>query len=337
MPITDRGSLIAHLQGAVELEHATIPAYLSALYSIQDGSNRAAAQVIQSVVMEEMLHMTLVANVLNAVGGHPAIDRHGFVPSYPTFLPHSDDAFRVHLRPFSPEAIDTFLRIERPAPAGAPPLADGYATIGQFYEAIEEALVRLAGSMGETELFNGPRARQVRPEHWYYGGGGEVIVVHNLATARQALEEVKEQGEGIDHTIFDGDSQFGEPEELAHYFRFNEIRAGRRYQATDTPRTGPTGPELLVDWTAVWPMGVDPKAADYAGQPEVHALMVEANRTYTRLLRVLHRAMNGHPDLLLEAVPAMYELRYQVQALMKIPSGRGDGTTVGFGFEYQPS
>jgi hypothetical protein len=31
--------------------------------------------------------MTIACNVLNAVGGHPAIDRDGFVPTYPMELP----------------------------------------------------------------------------------------------------------------------------------------------------------------------------------------------------------------------------------------------------------
>lgn len=335
MPITNRSSLQGHLQTAMELEHATIPAYLSALYSIPDGSNVEAAQVIQSVVMEEMLHLTLAANVLNAVGGRPAVDGPKFVPEYPTFLPHSDDGFEISLRPFSPEAIDTFLRIERPAPAGAPPQADYYSTIGQFYDAIEQALVELSGSMGEQHLFIGDPARQVRTEHWYYGAGGGVIQVTDLASARRALEEVKEQGEGIDHTIFDGDRQFGQTDELAHYFRFNEIRTGRRYRPTDTPKSGPTGPEMPVNWSSTFPMRPNPKARDYVGQPEIHAKLMECNRSYTRLLRILHRAFNGEPDLLLTAVPAMYEVKYQVQALMKIPSGH-DGTTVGFGFEYSP-
>lgn len=334
MPITDRLSLQEHLQTAVELEHATIPTYLAALYSLHEGKNTAVAQVIQSVVMEEMLHMTLVANVLNAVKGEVKVDHKAFVPAYPTYLPHSADTFLVELLPFTPQAVDTFLAIERPAPAGAPPEADRYHTIGQFYEAIEAALTDLAGSMGEKELFNGDPARQVRPEHWYYGGGGEVVVVTDLASAKRALEEVKEQGEGIDHTIFDGDTQFGQVDELAHYFRFNEIRCGRRYRETDTPSSGPTGDEMVVDWQAVYPMTPNPKAADFAGQPEVHALMVGANRIYNRLLQVLHQGFSGRPELLLQAVPVMYELKYAVQALMKIPTGRGDGRTVGFGFEY---
>jgi hypothetical protein len=334
MPITDRKSLHRHLQTALELEHATIPAYLSALYSIPDGRNAEAAQVIQSVVMEEMLHLTLAANVLNAVGGRPAIDQPAFVPEYPTYLPHSDKAFLISLLPFSPEAIDTFLKIERPEPAGANPMADGYRTIGQFYDAIEVALRELSVAIGEQQLFNGDPAKQVRTEHWYYGAGGGVIEVTNLASALRALEEIKEQGEGVDHTIFDGDTQFGQTDELAHYFRFNEIRAGRKYRASDTPRSGPTGNELPVSWNAAYPMRPNPKAREYAGLPEIQAKLVEANRSYTALLRILHQAFNGQPDLLLRAVPAMYQLKYQVQALMKIPSGH-DGTTVGFGFEYE--
>jgi len=42
------GDLRTHLQGAMVLEHATIPTYLTALFSIRDGHNEEAAQVIRS-------------------------------------------------------------------------------------------------------------------------------------------------------------------------------------------------------------------------------------------------------------------------------------------------
>ncbi|MBI4473414.1 MAG: hypothetical protein HY646_12155, partial [Acidobacteria bacterium] len=64
-------SLRRHLQIAIELEAATIPPYLCALYSTPDGQNRHASGIIRSVVVEEMLHIALAANVLNAIGGHP--------------------------------------------------------------------------------------------------------------------------------------------------------------------------------------------------------------------------------------------------------------------------
>ena len=64
-------SLRSHLQTALEVELSTVPPYLCALYSIKPGANPESSRLIRSVVMEEMLHMTLVANLLNAVGGKP--------------------------------------------------------------------------------------------------------------------------------------------------------------------------------------------------------------------------------------------------------------------------
>src|ERR1700759_1622945 len=75
------------LQNAIELEHATIPPYLYALYSIRQDTNAEIAALIKSVVVQEMLHMAIDCNVLNAIGGHPRIDDPRFVPKYPGHLP----------------------------------------------------------------------------------------------------------------------------------------------------------------------------------------------------------------------------------------------------------
>ncbi len=55
--------------------------------------------------------MTLAANLLNAVGGTPAIDRDGFTPRYPSYLPHGAEAFEVPLAPFSPATRPTALSV----------------------------------------------------------------------------------------------------------------------------------------------------------------------------------------------------------------------------------
>ncbi len=94
---------------------------ICALYSIKDCSNPEAAEIIKSVVVEEMLHLILAANVLNAIGGSPQLNNSQFIPKYPTLLPHSDDAFRANLEKLSKHSIETFLSIERPAKATAPP------------------------------------------------------------------------------------------------------------------------------------------------------------------------------------------------------------------------
>ena len=64
MPIATLDDLREHLQWALELEHATLPPYLCALYSIKPGTNTEASHAIASVCYEEMLHMTLAANLL---------------------------------------------------------------------------------------------------------------------------------------------------------------------------------------------------------------------------------------------------------------------------------
>src|SRR6187401_1377068 len=87
MTITNLENLRTHLQWAIEIEHSIIPPYLCALYSIKPGTNREAVEAITSVFIEEMLHMTLAANVLNAVGGAPRLDAADFLPRYPMNLP----------------------------------------------------------------------------------------------------------------------------------------------------------------------------------------------------------------------------------------------------------
>jgi hypothetical protein len=336
-PISTPDSLKEHLQTALMIEHSTIPPYLCALYSIPNGANVAASTLIRSVVMEEMLHMVLAANLLNAIDGKPKVKDPAFIPTYPTYLPHSDKQFVVQLLPFGTDAIETFLKIEMPAPLGAPPQSGDFRTIAQFYAAIRQGFEYLCAQPGgEKKLFVGSASKQIDGSSWYYGGGGVPFAVHDLATALAAIDEITEQGEGYDHTLYDGDNRFGQVDELAHFFRFNEIRAGRRYQATDTPNGYPTGAALVVDWSARFPMAPNPKASEYADRPEIHQLMVEFNQTYTKLLGALDTAFNGTPAELLKAVPLMYDLRYRAQTLMAIPSGRGDGTTVGPSFEFTP-
>ena len=64
-----------------------------------------------------MLHLTLAANILNAIGGTTRPDRPGLRATYPAYLPDGEDDFQVDIQPFSKQAIETFLKIERPAEA----------------------------------------------------------------------------------------------------------------------------------------------------------------------------------------------------------------------------
>lgn len=327
-------SLQEHLQWAIELEHFTIPPYLCALYSLAPDHNADVAEVVASVVIEEMLHLTLAANLLNAVGGRPQIDTPRMLLPYPRPLPHSDGSFEVPLARFGPESLDVFLEIERPAAPGAPPEGDRYESIGQFYDAIRRGLVELCEHLGEVQVFCGDPARQVTDAD-IYTGGGRIVSVTGLVTALAALEEIVDQGEGAQLEVWDGDVDVLHPEreEVAHYFRFQELKLGHRYQRGDTPQSGPTGETIAVDWDAVLPMRANPCSSDYAPGSPIRTAQDHFNRTYCALLRQLDQAFNGSPEMLMPAIGVMYDLKDQAQALMQMPTGDGR-TTAGPTFEY---
>jgi rubrerythrin len=102
------------LQTAILIEHSTIPPYLTALYSIKDGTNALASQIIRSVAVEEMLHLIMVCNVLNAIDIQPSVNQKENYPTYPMKLPMNVD-FYVGLETFSSNSIATFIAIESPS------------------------------------------------------------------------------------------------------------------------------------------------------------------------------------------------------------------------------
>jgi Ferritin-like len=319
-----------HFQTAVELEHSTIPPYLCALYSMDADKNVFAYQAIQGVVMEEMLHMIQAANILTAIGGAPELYNPKFIPEYPTYLPHSDKAFLVPLQKFSPETVqDVFLKIEMPKAKAAPPQPNHYNTIGQFYLALKQALIRLG-----PKIFTGNPAWQVTSND-YYGGGGKLLGVYGLDHAVEGIDEIIGQGEGIDGTIEDPDRVlFGEGIEYAHYFRFNEVLLSRRYKAGDHADKPPTGAPVEVDWNSSLNMKPNPKLKDYPVGSPLWTMTMECNRTYMRILHTIQVACTGAPQQLRQAIPLMYELKYQVQALMNVPLDDGSGQHAGPSFEY---
>lgn len=338
MAIATLERLREHLQWAIELEHCTLPPYLCALYSIKPGHNDESVANIASVFLEEMLHMTLAANVLNAVGGQPVLDKPDFTPRYPAYLPHSARGFLVPLARFAPATVDTFMRIEKPEGPDAPAEDDRFDTIGQFYRALEDALRGLCATVGESAVFCGDPRRQVTPAMLDYPGSGRIVPVYDLASALAAIDEIEDQGEGLRHDqVWDGDRDMFHPDrdEVAHYFRFVEIKEGRLFQRGDTPKSGPTGPSLDVRWGEVHPMRDNPRLDDVPPGSPIRAHMDRFNRVYCDMLRGLHVAFNGAPTTIASTMGAMHEVRTLAQALMQMPLG--DGTTAGPSFDYVPA
>lgn len=339
-PITTREALIEHLSWAQSLELSTVPPYLTAMYSLQDATSDAY-QLVKGVVIEEMLHLTLVCNLMVAVGGEPTFDK-ATVPEYPTYIPHhaAGGPF-ISLQALSVDvARNTFCAIEAPANQKVPPAeGDDYQTIGQFYQAILEGFEYLDGKLGAA-LYVDHGEKQLHQEQYFGGGGGRVFVVRDLASARRAIEEIVQQGEG--HSPW---GRTGGSEPYGGRFHY-----GIRPDGTYGPILGPGSEQShyqrfveLVDGTApigaTWPMQTNIRA-DQIGDKATRALAETFDRVWTLLLRYIGRSFTGPAGRALffrGAVPLMHGVMpAMARALMQTPLDprTGDlGPNAGPGFQ----
>jgi hypothetical protein len=320
-------SVCSALQSAIELEHATIPLYLYALYSLNPVLNLEIANIIQSVVVEEMLHMTLSSNVLNALGGSPQIDKPDFIPAYPGPLPGGVQSdLTVNLAPFSMDQLATFLQIESPEdPLNFPGALkdDDTITIGEFYTAISDALAVLGDG-----VFVKPPRNQVGPDLMY-----ESIVVSNVETAQQAINTIVQQGEGT--TTSPGEGVGGG---YAHYYRFMQIQEAHLLVPVPgaTPPYAYTGTPVPFDSAGVYAVPTNPALTPYPAGSQQAFANDNFNYTYTSLLSVLHSLFNGeaNQDQFNNAIGLMMSLKSQAKAMMSgIPNPE---LLVGPTFTYQP-
>jgi hypothetical protein len=339
LDVGDKAAVLTALQQAIELEHATIPVYLYALYSIVPGKNSTVAAILRSVVVEEMLHLVLAANVLNALGGSPVLDAADFIPSYPGPLPGAVDAgVAVRLAPCSIELVrDVFMPIEEPehtqeyatgvAPRSKPPL-----TIGRFYRAIEARIADL----GDGVFTRGPR-HQLGPDLV-----DQSVVVTDVASARRAIDIIVDQGEGTANAPLEvvGNG-------YAHYYRFAQIAKGG--QLVPNPRAGAdtppadryvydtTGHPVAFDPAGIFALPANPKvrntvAPTYPMGSTGRAANDAFNATYTSLLKALHATVNGRPERLGGAIGMMHTLRQQ--AVDMASGAHTAGQSIGPSFEF---
>jgi len=219
--IEHREALIYMLCEAAELEHGIMCQYLFAAFSLKQSTAEGLTEAeleavtrwrkqISHVATQEMLHLTLVHNIMSAIGGAPHLGR----TSLPTQANHYPAGVQLALLPFGERALQHFMFLERPegmaiddAPGLAavgraePVMAEGdivprlqdFATVGHLYRSIETGLAGLAEKLGEQWLFIGPPRAQATSANFHWP---ELIPVTDLASACRALGEILEQGEG---------------------------------------------------------------------------------------------------------------------------------------------
>jgi hypothetical protein len=322
--------LTKYLKAAVKLEHSTIPPYLTAMFSLKPGVNHGIAALIRSIVVEEMLHMTIAGNILIAIGGAPEINTKEFVPQYPGPLPMSIGDLTVGIEAFSiPLVKNVFMKIEEPEDplhVRPPSLLEAaaepkFATIGQFYDAINAQIQKL----GPDIFVKKTAPPQVVHSHWF--PRSKMFPITGPESAARGIEIIKTEGEGTSTSPFQSG---GDP---AHYYKFGEILNGRRIVKTDTGFAY-NGEAILFDPAGVWPLKANCRIADFPLGSQARTRIDRFAYSYATLLNALHWTFNGQPERLGAAIGMMYDLRVFAVALMQTDAGGNGGLTVGPSYEY---
>jgi hypothetical protein len=328
-------ALLGLVQEAIRLEFSTIPPYLTAMLSLKPGQNREIWWTIHDVVVDEMLHMSIAANLLNALGGRPVIADPGFVPAYPSPLPLGIGTdLKVGLEPFSRDLVRrVFMEIEEPEHPLVFPVAEGleaelptFATIGEFYRALSAKLLELGDG-----VFAGDPARQLVAPRWF--PAERLFPVTDAATAARALDLIVEEGEGTPIAPVDPDG------DVAHYYRFEAVWRGKRLVRDPTSPLGYSfsGPPYPFDPDGVWPMVANQRLTPLDPGTEGWRRAQQFRVTFTRLLTALQRVLDGEPDRLDVAMGVMFELKLAGQVLAGLPAtgpGIPNGKTAGPLFQY---
>src|SRR6266849_4108995 len=219
--IEHREALIYALCQAAELEHGIMCQYLFAAFSLKQSTAEGLTEAelaaatrwrkqVAHVAAQEMLHLALVHNLLSAIGAAPHLAR----PNLPVPANHYPAGVQLALLPFGEQALRHFIFLERPegmdladaegqaAVGQAAPLiserdivpqTQDFATVGHLYRSIEAGFEHLAATHGEDWLFVGPPRAQATADNFRWP---ELVCVTDLASARRAIEEILEQGEG---------------------------------------------------------------------------------------------------------------------------------------------
>jgi hypothetical protein len=267
-----------------------------------------AREVIRNVIVDEMLHMTLAANILNAIGGIPKFADPEFIPKYPSPLPMGigeDDGpapgfpLVVGLKRYSRETVKTvFMAIEEPEKPFDIPIISAFGlqptptqrfqTIGQFYASVKEQIRH----EGDQVFKNADASRQVRG--WFRRD--EEPEIKDVESALRAIDIIVEQGEGTPKRPLDFQG------DIPHFYRFQELYIGKRLVRDPSSDVGiaynPQQPVTIDDRADVIQMVDNPGEVDLTGPANqfVRRLSNECDRVYTKLLRALDATFNGAPE-----------------------------------------
>jgi CDGSH-type Zn-finger protein/uncharacterized Fe-S cluster protein YjdI len=354
--VQDREELLYLLCEAAEFEHTVMCSYLYAMWTLKrdtsEGVSEAELKVIdgwrrslRQIALEEMLHLSLVNNILAAVGASPHLWR----PEFPVRPGRFPADVVMKLSPFNEATIDHFLYIERPEGIELAdgvgfdhkahyhramrdgllsPTAQDYVSQGHLYHGAINGLARLVEECGEDNVFVGHGEAQVSAAEFGLPG---LFKVTDLASAKRAIEEIVLQGEGAPAH-----------RDNSHYARFaaikSELTALKRARPGFEPaRTAATNPTLsdargLDDVTRI----VEPLASKVVDL---------GNAIYALTMRVFAQVFAPAPlprelrvEFSVAATELMYVMRIVAEAATSLPvDASRPGLKAGLTFSFPHS
>jgi hypothetical protein len=205
------------------------------------------------------------------------------------------------------------------------PRIQGFLTVGHLYRGIEQGLSDLASRLGEPVLFVGEPRAQATPDRFRWP---QLLAVRDLTSARAAIDEIIEQGEGAR-----GDWR------PAHYGRFLAIWSEYRKLREQDPSFEPARPVMPAFTQQPYDIG---QPQPQPTEPLTRRVAELFNLGYEVLLQVLTRFFT-HTDETDEQLDALVAAALGIMAgvlkplgtaLTRLPMGPGNpGRTAGAAFQ----
>lgn len=304
--VQDREELIYLLCEAAEFEHTVMCSYLYTQWTLKreesEGVTRSELEAIErwrrslgQVAMEEMLHLSLVNNLLAAIGAAPHLWR----PAFPVRPGHFPADVVMHLAPFCEATLDHFMFIERPEEIvisdGAgfgheanyhrvvrrdllSPSPQDYVSQGHLYHGVLQGLARLVEQWGEDRVFVGHGEAQIGMEEFGLPG---LFKITDLASAQRAIEEIVLQGEGAPAHRND-----------SHYARFAAVKAELVQLRAQRPAFEPARPVVRNPFLSDMGLAHEGVRIDAPVTAQVIDL---GNSVYALMIRSLSQVLSPAP------------------------------------------
>jgi rubrerythrin len=348
-----RQTLGALLQSALQLEFATIPTYLSAAFSLN--GNSEIYELILRAAIEEMLHFTAVANLMNAIGVAPNIV--AAVPTFPCDLTVLEPPLKLDLYSFSLDRVENlFMVIEAPEKhvpfpsAGVAAAAAKPRTIGQFYAGIIDIIKHdKIPDLFKNAVQDAYKQREAKPNFH------EIAYINDQDSSKYPLKpeinfKITDKDSAAQHLSWvvgegEGEAPYKplDKEGLpGHHYRFESILKKRYLIKDDSVTLGYSfsGGSLPFDDTGVHEFDANAKAADYAAFPTVAEQMKSFNEKYTKMIDLLQSAFNCASPAQRDQAEAAYQDALRIMrsigntASLIVQEAEDNHIKAGIPFEY---